>query len=135
MSNYEAIDNLVGNRLVRYCGSGWGGGLGIRVVGQSQYYIDELVKSITVRLMNGTELTLIRDAVNCKEFYFGDPSYGLQTDFVCEYDNPVTGKVDKFSLFKYLDEDYNMEDISVKDKYTSNYVLVTSVNPNKMLEK
>lgn len=131
MSKYETIADLEGHRLARYQGSGWSGGLGIRAIGQSKYYIDESVRSIAIKLMNGTELVATRSKFNGVDHDWGHAYDWSQTDFVCEYSNPITGAVDKFSLYKYLGGEYDNEDTEAKDNYTSNYVTVLKVNPEK----
>lgn len=131
MSKYKTIANLEGNRLARYQGQGWNGGLGIRVIGQSQYYIDESVRSLTIKLQNGTELVATRGEFRGTDYDHGHEYGWSQTDFVCEYANPITGKADKFSLYKYLGSDYDNADTNADDNYTSNYVTVLKVNPIK----
>lgn len=131
MSKYETIADLEGHRLARYQGQGWNGGLGIRAIGQSKYYIDESVKSLAIKLMNGTELVVTRSKFNGVDHDWGHAYDWAQLDFVCEYSNPITGAVDKFSLYKYLGGEYDNEDTGAKDNYTSNYVTVLKVNPEK----
>ena len=131
MSKYETVADLEGCRLVRYQGSGWSGGLGIRAIGQSKYYIDESVKSLAIKLMNETELVVTRSKFSGVDHDWGHTYDWAQLDFVCEYTNPITGAVDKFSLYKYLGGGYDNEDTEAKDNYTSNYVTVLKVNPEK----
>ena len=122
MNSYGSIGDLVDAKLVRYKGSEWNKDIGIRAIGQSKYHIDESIKSLTIRLMNGTELVVTRDELNIKNYD------GSHIDFVCDYEDIVTSQVNKFSLFKYLGSDYDVA--GLEDDYTSRHVLVLEVNPN-----
>ena len=134
MNSYGSIGDLVGAKLVRYKGSEWSKDLGIRAIGQSEYHIDESIKSLTIRLMNGRKLVLKRDEyLVYREGYCGEHREYL-TDFTCKYKDKVIGRKVKFSLFVYLGDNYTEDDVAANDKYTGNYVKVLKVNPKKCIK-
>ena len=110
---------FLGNKLVRYCGQGWNGGLGIRALGYPDFRIPDEVEKLIVMLPDSPRtFTLERDTFSGSDSDHGHIYGWSHLDFTCTYDDPVIGRPRKFSLYQYLGGDYD-DETGASDNYVT----------------